>query len=110
MSETGVSLSVESRYIGAYGVGLRKNVNGVTLRVHSSGGIVKAGPTIEPDRLNTTPPRYDEPLGTAPAMSVEDIDIMVDPDWNDNGQVFAVIDDPFPATILGMVLDYEVAM
>lgn len=79
-----------------------KNVSDVYLRVGNS-NTAKSGPSL--DRLRDYPARLNEPYGSPPALKRAWFDIPIEPEWNFDGQIFVVQDDPLPLTVLGWVLD-----
>lgn len=84
-----------------YGQGRRKNVNKVWLRVYKSSGIF-VGPNV--DNLTEAKQRTVEPYGTPPTYKSEEVEIVVQPDWTDGGQVYVRQRDPLPLTIVSMTL------
>jgi len=88
-----------------FGQGRVKNVNKVWLRVYRSSGIF-AGPS--PDRLTEAKQRTTENWGQPPALKTEEIEIMVEADWTDNGSVFVRQQDPLPLTIVSMSLEVAI--
>lgn len=82
--------------------GIEKNINQVAFRVNESSHI-QAGPDY--DRLRTYAQRTTEPYGSPPALLSQAIDLVIDPDWNTDGQVVIRQSAPLPITVLGLVLD-----
>jgi len=91
--------------ISGYAQGLPKNVNRVFLRVHNSSGIF-AGPTF--DELTEAKQRTDEPFGSPPRWKSEEIEIVVDNAWSDDGAICIRQADPLPLTLLAWTLEVEV--
>ncbi len=97
---------VEVRGVGAYGLGHRKNVNEVLLRVHRSAGFF-VGPNA--DDLVEAVPRFDELMGEPPELRTEDVSVPVSPAWTDETTVTVAVVDPFPFKVLSMAFDLEVS-
>jgi hypothetical protein len=81
--------------------GKRKKVGALTVRVKDSRG-VKAGRTFdhlvpikELNRLTL--------MGTPGALVTADERIIMDPLWDVPGQICLQVDDPVPATVLGVI-------
>lgn len=91
--------------VQGFGQGRTKNVNKVWLRVYRSSGVF-VGPT--PDTLTEAKQRTVEPYGSPPALKTEEIQVLVTPDWTDNGQVFVRQIDPLPLTIVSMTMEVSV--
>ena len=89
----------------AFGQGRQKNVNKVWLRVYRSSGIF-AGPSV--DDLTEAKQRTTEAYGAPPELKSEEIEIMIDPSWNDSGQVFVRQSDPLPLTAVSITLEVSV--
>jgi hypothetical protein len=81
--------------------GKRKRIPAVTVRVKATRGL-KMGST-----LNTLVPYKQRTssvfMGQAIPLSDDDQRIILDQNWNADGQMFFVQDDPLPATILGCI-------
>jgi hypothetical protein len=90
----------------AFGFGRVKNVNRVWLQVYQSLGI-QAGPTLA--KLREFAARTTEPFGSPPTLQTKSCEIVLDPQWQDHGQVFVRQSDPLPLTITSMVLEAEIA-
>lgn len=88
--------------IAGYGQGRPKNVAAVYLRVYRSSGIF-AGPSL--DELTEAKQRAFEPYGSPPVLKSEEVEIVVDSAWTDDGSVFVRQVDPLPLTILSLTLD-----
>lgn len=89
----------------AYGQGRYKNVNKIWLRVYASSGIF-AGPDVA--NLTEAKQRTTEPYGSPPALKSQEIEIVIDPSWNDSGQVFIRQSDPLPLTAVSMTLEVSI--
>lgn len=88
-----------------YGQGRRKNVNKVWLRVYKSSGIF-VGPDL--DNLTEAKQRTTEPYGSPPEYKSEEIEVVVQPNWTDGGQVYVRQRDPLPLTIVSMTLQVAI--
>ena len=86
----------------AGGQGRVKNINHAWLRVLESSGIF-AGPSA--DKLVEAKTRTTAPYGSPPSLKTEDIKIMINPAWQDYGQIFVRQTDPLPLTIVGLTLE-----
>lgn len=87
----------------AAGQYMRKNINGVALRVTQS-NLVKAGPSFS--NLTEYPARsYTDPYGSPPALRTGELRFAISPSWNSDGAVCVRQDQPLPLTVLGIALD-----
>lgn len=86
----------------AYGQGRAKNVNKVWLRVYRSSGIF-AGPSST--MLTEAKQRSTEAYGTPPALKSDELQFIIDPQWNQSGQVFIRQADPLPLTLVSMTME-----
>ena len=89
----------------AFGQGRYKNVNKVWLRVYRSSGIF-AGP--DADNLTEAKQRTNENYGVPPALKSQEIEIVINPSWNDSGQVFIRQSDPLPLTAVSMTMEVSI--
>lgn len=89
----------------AFGQGRAKNVNKIWLRVYRSSGIF-AGPSAS--KLTEAKQRTTEPYGSPPALKSDEIPLVIDPSWNQSGQVFIRQSDPLPLTLVSMTLDVAI--
>ncbi len=87
---------------GSNGQGRQKNVNRAWLRVYRSSGVF-VGPSV--DELVEAKQRTDEPYGAPPDLKSEEIEVVVRPGWDDDGQVYVRQSDPLPLTILSLTLE-----
>jgi len=87
--------------IDGLGQGRHKNVNRVWLRVFRSSGIF-AGPNE--DQLVQYKQRTSEPYGSPQSLLSEQIEILISPSWDEDGQVLVRQDDPLPLTIAGLTI------
>lgn len=87
----------------AAGQYMRKNVNGVALRITQS-NLVKAGPSFA--KLTEAPARdHTDPYGSPPALKTGELRFAISPSWNSDGSVCVRQDQPLPLTVLGIALD-----
>lgn len=89
----------------AAGQGRPKNVNKVWLRVYRSSG-VSAGPAF--DKLREHKQRTTEPYGSAPNLTSDEIEIVVEPSWQYGGQICVRQAAPLPLTIVSMTIEAAV--
>jgi len=87
--------------IDGFGQGRHKNVNRVWLRVFRASSIF-AGPNE--DQLVQYKQRTSEPYGSPPDLLSEQVEILMSPSWNEDGQVLVRQDDPLPLTISGLTI------
>ena len=85
-----------------FGQGHFKNVNKAWLRVYQSSG-VQVGP--DTNNLVTYKQRTTEAYGAPPALITDEIEIMLDPSWGANGQIFVRQTDPLPITLASLTLE-----
>lgn len=90
---------------GSYGQGRMKNINKAWLRVFRSSGIF-IGP--DENHLVEAKMRTTEPYGVAPALTSEEVQIMLTPAWASDGQVFVRQEDPLPLTVVALTLEVSV--
>lgn len=86
----------------AYGQGRAKNVNKVWLRVFRSSGIF-AGPSAS--MLTEAKQRTTEAYGTPPSLKSDELQFIIDPQWNQSGQVYVRQADPLPLTLVSMTME-----
>jgi hypothetical protein len=87
--------------IDGFGQGRHKNVNRVWLRVFRASSIF-AGPNE--DQLVQYKQRTSEPYGSPPELLSEQVEVLMSPSWNEDGQVLVRQDDPLPLTISGLTI------
>ena len=98
-----VTLPVAFEGAPAAGQFMKKNVNGVALRVTQS-SLVKAGPSFA--RLTSFPDRDTaDPYDSPPALRTALLRMSVGPSWADDGAVCIRQDAPLPLTVLSLALD-----
>lgn len=90
---------------GSMGQGHVKNVNRVWLRVNRSSGVF-AGP--DENNLTQYKQRRTEAYGSPPALTSDEIEIVLTPSWQSGGQVFVRQADPLPLTIVSMTVEVDV--
>lgn len=100
------TLPLAAQIDAAYGQGRVKNVNKVWMRVVRSSGVF-AGPNV--DRLTQFKQRTTEPLGTAPALRTDEIELDVRPDWGNDASIIVRQSDPLPITITSMTMEVIIA-
>lgn len=87
------------------GMGRVKNVNKVWVRVVKSSG-VKAGP--DESHLTEFKQRRSEAYGAPPDLRTGVIEIVLDPSWQDDGQVLIRQTQPLPVMVTAITLECEV--
>jgi hypothetical protein len=90
--------------VDGFGQGRVKNVNQVFLRVYRSSGIF-VGPSV--DDLTEAKIRTTETYGTPPNLKTEEIDILVTPTWQRDGQIVIRQTDPVPLTIVSATIEVQ---
>lgn len=88
--------------IAGFAQGRPKNVNTVYMRVYRSSGIF-AGPSFT--ELREFKQRTLEPMGSPVDLQSEEVEIVIDPAWSDDGAVCIRQADPLALTVLSMTLD-----
>jgi hypothetical protein len=88
--------------VDGMGQGRVKNINKAWVRVNQSSAIF-AGPT--PTSLAEYKQRTAEPLGSAPDLTSEEIEIVLPASWQQSGQITVLQTDPLPFTIVGLTLE-----
>ncbi|MGU3629838.1 hypothetical protein [Comamonas sp. C24C] len=91
--------------IQGFGQGRVKNINKVFPRVFASSGIF-AGPSF--DSLTEFKQRTTEPYGSPPSPKTQEIEIVVQPAWQDGAQICLRQSDPLPLTVLSLALEVSV--
>lgn len=91
--------------LDGYGQGMPKNVNQVFARVYRSSGFF-AGPTF--DELTEYKQRTIEPLGAPPSLLTQEIELVIQPAWSDDGTVCIRQDNPTSLCLLSLTLDVTV--
>lgn len=85
-------------------LGKRKAIVGMAVKVNETRGL-KTGPTLE--KLHEVKERTNEDYGEPITLQNGDQYSNLDIEWNDEGQVFIVQDNPLPAVVLGYMLRTE---
>ena len=86
-----------------YGQGQKKAIKGVYLRVVETSG-VRVGPSFSD--LTEAKTRTDEPYGTPPRLQTRVLEIIPRAGWTDEGQVCVRQQEPLPATITSMAVEF----
>jgi hypothetical protein len=86
----------------AYSRGRNKNVNAAYLRVLQSSG-VWVGASL--DSLTEYKQRTTEPYNSAPSLVTDVIEVVLSPEWGEDGQIFIQQKDPVPLTVTSLALD-----
>lgn len=98
-----MTLPMSTEQVAAFGQGRVKNVNKVYLRVSES-SCIKAG--ASGGKLNEHKQRTTEPYGSPPSIiASQEIEIPLEPKWQQNGQVVVQQSNPLPLTVVSMSLD-----
>jgi hypothetical protein len=96
------TLPLSAQIDASYGQGRLKNVNKVCLRVYNSSG-VSAGPSL--DRLVPSKQRTDEAYGVAPRTISDEIEITLEPSWQQGGQIYLRQSNPLPLTLVCLTVE-----
>jgi hypothetical protein len=112
-SKINVGLAITARFktlpitleTQALGQGTQKNVNQIHMRVSDSSSI-HAGTTYA--TVKEFAQRASEPYGSAPALKTGEIDLVIDSDWNDNGEICVQQVDPLPLTVLSITTEVAI--
>lgn len=89
---------------GSYGSSHRKNVREMSFRVVNSTGL-QAGPSFE--NLSEYPSRSTEYAGSPPNTITDEIDVIVEAQWNNNGQICIRQAYPLPMKIISVTTTVE---
>lgn len=89
----------------SFGQGRVKNINKIFVRVKDSGEL-KAGPNE--DRLTPIKVRTFEPYGSPPTLATGEIELAVLPEYNQEGYIYLVQDNPLPTTIVYIAFEVVV--
>lgn len=87
---------------GSLAQGHVKNINKVWMRVYRSSGVF-AGP--DADNLVQYKQRTTEVYGAPPDLVTDEIEIVLDPSWQQGGQIYVRQSDPLPMTIVSMTVE-----
>ena len=85
----------------------RKKITAVSMRVDQTRGLA-TGPTFASDDLVEYKDRDNEPMGQAVPLYTGDERVNVSPLWGETGQICVQQDYPLPATLLGLIFEYQV--
>jgi hypothetical protein len=96
------TLPLSAQIDASYGQGRLKNINKVWLRVYKSSGVF-AGPSL--DRLVQFKQRTTEAYGSAPTLKTDELEISLEPSWQQGGQIFVRQSDPLPLTLVSMTVE-----
>jgi hypothetical protein len=83
----------------------RKRVINLALRVRQTRGL-KTGASLS--NLYQIKERTTEPWTEATYLQEGMKHVLIEPQWDEQGQVYIVQDDPLPVTVLGYVLNTEI--
>lgn len=97
-------LAVEAA--AAAGQGTIKSISDVYLRVSRS-GVMKVGPNE--DELVDIPWRTNEPYDTPPRLRSEEMDVLIEPDWTRDAQIWVQSNDPVPMTVSTVTMKVHLA-
>lgn len=89
---------------GSYGSSHRKNVREMSFRVVNSTGL-QAGPSFE--NLSEYPSRSTEYAGSPPNTITDEIDVTVEAQWNNHGQICIRQAYPLPMKIISVTTTVE---
>jgi hypothetical protein len=96
------TLPLSAQIDASYGQGRLKNINKVWLRVYKSSGVF-AGPSL--DKLVQFKQRTTEVYGAAPNLKTDELEISLEPSWQQGGQIYVRQSDPLPLTLVSMTLE-----
>lgn len=91
----------------SYGIGMKKNVSKMTIRVYQTSGIF-AGPSFSEDDLVEYKQRTTETPGSPAAEVTGEVSLQLYPTWSDGGAVCIRQADPLPISLLAMSLELSV--
>lgn len=94
-------LSIQTQ--AAFGQGTVKNVNKVHLRVLTTAPGFEAGPAF--DSLREYPTRFQEPYGSPPDLVTGEVELDLDPEWQEDGSVCVQMAHPMAFTLTGMAIE-----
>jgi hypothetical protein len=96
------TLPLSAQIDASYGQGRLKNINKVWLRVYKSSGVF-AGPSL--DRLVQFKQRTTEVYGAPPALKSDELELSLEPSWQQGGQIYVRQSDPLPLTLVSMTVE-----
>lgn len=94
-----VPISIDAA--AAAGQGTVKNIRYAYLLLYRS-GVLLVGP--DEARLREVPARTNEPYDSPPSLKSEEIDVLLDTDWNQAGQMWVRSVDPVPLTVSSITM------
>jgi hypothetical protein len=96
------TLPLTAQIDAGYGQGRTKNINKVWLRVNKSSG-VSSGPTL--GQLVEFKQRTTEVYGSGPDLITDEIEITLEPSWQQGGQIYVRQSNPLPVTVVSMTIE-----
>lgn len=96
------TLPLSAQIDASYGQGRLKNINKIWLRVYRSSGVF-AGPSL--DRLVQFKQRTTEVYGAPPALKTDELEISLEPSWQQGGQIYVRQSDPLPLTLVSLTVE-----
>jgi hypothetical protein len=96
------TLPLSAQIDASFGQGRVKNINKVWLRVYRSSGVF-SGPSL--DRLVQFKQRTTEPYGSPPMLKTDELELTLEPSWQQGGQIFVRQSDPLPLTLVSMTVE-----
>lgn len=99
------TLPIAVQIDNAWGTSRVKNVNRAWVRVYRSSGLF-VGPSA--DRLTEAKQRTTEAYSLPPALRSELIEVVVKPNWQEDGAVFVRQANPLPLTVTGLSVEVEI--
>ena len=91
--------------LDGYGQGTTKNINKAWLKVYQSSGVL-VGPDC--DNLTEIVQRTTEPYGSPAALQTAELEILITPEWQQNGQSFIRQANPLPLTVVGLTMQVAI--
>jgi hypothetical protein len=96
------TLPMTAQIDASFGQGRVKNINKVWLRVFRSSGVF-AGPCL--DKLVQFKQRTNEIYGSPPRLTTDEIELTLEPSWQQGGQIYLRQSDPLPLTLVSMTVE-----
>jgi hypothetical protein len=88
--------------IPGFGQGTNKNISRAWVKVYQSSQLL-VGP--DEDHLMPVKQRTDEPWGTPQSLKSEDLELLTDPLWQQQGQILIRQVDPLPLEVVALTLE-----
>jgi hypothetical protein len=88
--------------IPGFGQGTNKNISRAWVKVYQSSQLL-VGP--DEDHLEPVKQRTNEPWGTPQSLKSEDLEVLLDPLWQQQGQVLIRQVDPLPLEVVALTLE-----